>query len=337
MEQFNPIFFQPIYKDYLWGGTRILETFERKEPPGIYAESWEISDRDDGMSRVIDGPFANQTLHELVSTYPQELLGDKSRVKRFPLLLKLIDAHDNLSIQVHPNNTQAAIYGGEPKTEAWYILDAAKNAVVYAGFNDQYSKEEIDGNLPTRGIIPLMHTIRVKKGDLIFIPGGRLHAIGKGCLILEIQQNSNTTYRVYDWDRIDATGNRRPLQLDQARQVICYDDTKNPSITPELLKKTPDYEQWNLLNSTYFTIERWILHTSIEWKQNRRQFDLLFFQSGKGLMKWAGGSHLIKKGMTCLIPAASPPHLEIQKDPSQKLELLRFFTPYSDDVNPREG
>ncbi|MCB1068439.1 MAG: class I mannose-6-phosphate isomerase, partial [Simkania sp.] len=183
MNTLYPLFFKPVYKDYLWGGRRILTEFNRNEPEGIYAESWEVSDRLDGMSLITNGPLKGKTLHDIVQSHPKALFGEAHHSGRFPLLLKLIDAHDNLSIQVHPDDKRAKTYGGEAKTEAWYVLDATEDAVIYAGFNAHYPQEIVNRNLATRDILSMMHTIPVEKGDMIFIPGGRLHAIGKGCFV----------------------------------------------------------------------------------------------------------------------------------------------------------
>jgi len=324
VDNLYPLFFKPVYKDYLWGGNRILTQFERQEPPGVYAESWEVSDRTDGMSIVTNGSYKGKPLQELIKTDPESLLGKNSHQSSFPLLLKLIDAHDNLSIQVHPDDKSAKKYGGEAKTEAWIVLDATEDAVIYAGFNQEYPKDEIDRKLPTCNILSMMNTIPVEKGDVISIPGGRMHAIGKGCLILEIQQNSNTTYRVYDWDRLDSAGIGRPLHLSKAREVIHYADTESPRLTPTLLQETPTYKRWNLLSTSHFEIEKWTINASLKWEMMNDQFDLLFFRRGKGQIKWEGGSHPIEKGSSCLIPARSQ---ELTFQIEEDLELFRFFLP----------
>lgn len=323
MNTLYPLFFKPVYKDYLWGGTRILTEFNRNEPNGIYAESWEVSDRPDGMSVITNGPLKGKSLHDVVHSHPQALLGEAHLADRFPLLLKLIDAHDNLSIQVHPDDERAKTFGGEAKTEAWYVLDATEDAVIYAGFNDHYPQEIVDQKLPTRDILAMMHTIPVEKGDMIFIPGGRLHAIGKGCFVLEIQQNSNTTYRVYDWDRVDSQGNPRDLHLKKARQVIHYDDVVDPRLTPKLLKESATHKQWNLLSASHFEVEKWAIQDEIDWPC-LDQFEILFFRAGSGTLKWEGKTHPITMGTTCLLPAElRSVTLEVKDD----LELLRFYIP----------
>ncbi|MCB1107636.1 MAG: hypothetical protein KDK76_06040 [Chlamydiia bacterium] len=282
-----PLFFTPVYKDYVWGGHQILKRFQRKGPSGKIAESWEVSDREEGMSVVENGPLQGKTLHALFSEEKEELMGKDTHHKRFPLLLKLIDAQDNLSVQVHPSK------GAEAKTEAWYILDSEKDGVVYAGLNQPYPPKEIDEKLPSKEILSLMRTLPVKQGDMISIPGGRLHAIGSGCLIFEIQQCSNTTYRVYDW------GRGRELHLDQAKKVLLYDDDSDPRIPPQVLDETSTYRRTELIRTSYFIVEKWELKKTFTWKKLSDQCEMLFSLEGE--------NSLIPKGRTCLIPARCSP------------------------------
>ena len=317
MDQLYPLFFKPVYKDYIWGGDNIISYFDRHEPPGIYAESWEVSDRQDGMSVIANGPLSGTTLKDLLEKRKGELLGIDSHLFHFPLLLKLIDAHQNLSIQVHPNDDTAKQFGGEAKTEAWYILEAEKNAQIYAGFKTLYPKETIKNSLPTKEILSLMRKISVHKDEVAFIPGGRLHAIGSGCLILEIQQNSNTTYRVYDWERIDRT-----LHIKEAERVIEWNDCKDPMILPILLENKEEYKRWEVVKCPHFTMEKWEISQSIDWEKKNNQFEILFFLNGDGKIL-ASDSYPIKKGMTCLLPAISEKtRLEVNSFP---FTLLRIF------------
>jgi len=300
MELLYPLTFIPVYKDYLWGGTRIPKLFQRSLPDGVYAESWEISDHPDGMSIVQNGPLKGTFLSDLVRNSPKALFGNRT-YPFFPLLLKVIDASQNLSIQVHPS------VGNEAKTEAWMVLEAEPDAVIYAGFKESYSKKTIDAALGTKQILEMMQKIPVKKGDMIFIPGGRLHAIGKGCLILEIQQHSNTTYRVYDWDRTDATGKARPLHLDEARQVLLYNDTENPKRLPP--------------SSSPFTIEKRSFCEDGKWLRERKHFEMIFCADGEGHLKWEEDSLHLKKGTSVLLPANLP---SISAKIEKPLELFVF-------------
>ncbi len=267
-----PLLFTPVYKDYVWGGNRICHHFRRKHCFGKVAESWEVSDRDDGMSIIENGPLKGKTLHELFMEEKTSLMGKDVHHERFPLLLKLIDAQENLSVQVHPDDASAKKFGGEGKSEAWVILDAAPESKIYAGLKGNSLKLEH------------MPTFSPQKGDVFNIPGGRLHAIGAGCLILEIQQNSNTTYRVYDW------GRRRPLHLKKAKQVVLCDDTEDPRVTPKGSE---------LIRTPHFVVEKWTLKESQEWPKLKDQWEILFCLEGE--------NSLVPVGRSCLIPAACPP------------------------------
>ncbi len=203
-----PLKFEPVYKNYPWGGSRIPETYHRNVPAGIYAESWEISDHDDGMSVVSNGPLAGQALHDILKNNPGGILGTNVPGTRFPLLIKLIDAKQKLSVQVHPNDETAAHFGGEAKTEMWYLLGDNKTQ-IYCGLNEGITKESFLQAVEDGTSGKTMRRVPVEKDSAVFVRGGRIHAIDTGCLILEIQQNSNTTYRIYDWGRMGNDGKPR--------------------------------------------------------------------------------------------------------------------------------
>lgn len=304
MSDLYPLFFHPVYKDYIWGGERIIKHFHRKAPPGVYAESWEVSDREDGMSLVENGPLKGKSLHDLMQSHHQELLGKDAEFDRFPLLIKLIDAHDNLSVQVHPNDETAKLYGGEAKTEAWVVLETEVDAVLYAGFREHFPQEEIEKRLPTRDIITLMCTLPANRGDTVFIPGGRLHAIGSGCLLFEVQQNSNTTYRVYDWDRLGKDGKPRPLHLKEASQVILWDDVSHPIVEPTVTQENAECTTFTLVDSDFFHLQRLELRKPNGYKARRDQCEILFLLEGEAKIKHSKGEEKWEKGRSCLIPAA---------------------------------
>ncbi|MCB1082169.1 MAG: mannose-6-phosphate isomerase [Chlamydiia bacterium] len=298
-----PLLFHPVYKDYIWGGARMRHAFSRKEAQGKIAESWEISSHPDGMSIVENGPLKGKTLQELFDTEKKALMGKHAHLEQFPLLLKIIDAQESLSVQVHPST------GKEAKTECWYLLDANPKSVVYAGLKENYSKETILEKLPTDDILTLMRTLPVQKGVMISIPGGRLHAIGAGCLIYEIQQTSNTTYRVYDW------GRGRETHIEEAKQVMRFQDPENPRIPPKLIKKTETFTQTELLRTPLFVVEKWSLNGSIPWEQKENQCEFLFCISGN--------NSLVPPGRSLLLPAACPP----QTIETNGCTLLRTFVP----------
>ncbi|QVL57889.1 MAG: hypothetical protein KFB93_02075 [Simkaniaceae bacterium] len=298
-----PLLFVPVYKDYIWGGDRIARCFHRKEISGKVAESWEISCHKDGMSVVENGPLKGKSLEELFETEREALMGKERGRGQFPLLLKVIDAQDNLSVQVHPHK------GNEAKSECWVILDVEKDSVVYAGLKNHYPKEEILEKLPSKEILSLMRTISVKKGEMISIPGGRLHAIGSGNLIFEIQQTSNTTYRVYDW------GRGRNLHLEEAKEVLLYDDTEDPRISPKLIEETPYYSQMELIRTPLFVVEKWTLNGVQKWQKKENQCEFLFCIEGE--------NSLVPVGRSCLIPASCEP-ITIE---TEKCMFIRTFVP----------
>ena len=220
MSPLYPLLFEPVYQDYIWGGQRIAATYGREIDLPVCAESWEISERAEGMSVVSNGPLAGTSLESLIDMHGEALLGQAGR---FPLLIKIIDAAKTLSVQVHPNNDNAAQVNGEPKTEMWYILAADPEACVYLGTEEGVDANTFADAIKQGTVEELLHRIPVKAGDAVFVPGGTMHAIGAGCLLMEVQQNSNTTYRVYDWGRVGHDGQPRELHIDQALTVTQWD------------------------------------------------------------------------------------------------------------------
>ena len=240
----------------MWGGRRLETKFDKKLPPKIrIGESWEIVDRPEAQSVVRDGPLRGKTLHDLWTQHRQELFGGVADRPRFPLLIKLLDANEKLSLQVHPTEKVAAKLGGEPKTEFWYVAAADPDAGLFVGLKEAMTREQFEGALRSGTIAEHVHTIRVKGDDAMFLPAGRLHAVGAGNLLIEIQQNSDTTYRVYDWDYVDEKGKPRQLHVDQALECIDFSDCK-----PQLLQPKGEL----LLKSALFEIQKWTLDSPRE-------------------------------------------------------------------------
>ena len=298
-----PLLLRPIYKNYIWGGNRIPLLFQRSPNEKPIAESWELSAHQDGMSQVENGPLKGTSLAQLMRTEKKALMGKHTDLKAFPLLVKLIDAQEDLSIQVHP------FKGEETKNECWIVLDAEQTSVVYAGFKTVHSKEEVAQKLSTSEIISLMQTIPAKKGAVFWIPGGRLHGIGRGCVIFEVQQSSNTTYRVYDW------GRGRTCHLEQAKEVICSSDIEDPCMAPKWIKKTAYYSQIELIRTPFFIVEKWLLYGTQPWNKKEDQFEILFSLNGF--------NSLVPLGRTCLLPAKCPP-LTIE---NKGCAFLRIYLP----------
>ncbi|YCM45528.1 type I phosphomannose isomerase catalytic subunit [Verrucomicrobiaceae bacterium 227] len=221
----EPITFSPLYMTRVWGGRSLETTYARPLPDTQpYGESWEISDREQEQSIVEQGPFAGKSLHELWTNHREQLFGPGLTGDRFPLLIKILDARDDLSIQVHPPQAIAGKLGGEPKTEMWYIADCDPDAKLYVGFKDGVSRDDFGTSLVEGTVAQKVHAITPSPGESIFIPSGRLHAIGAGFLIYEIQQNSDTTYRVFDWNRLGLDGQPRELHVEKSMQSIDFDD-----------------------------------------------------------------------------------------------------------------
>ena len=254
MSKFNltgPLTFQPIFMERIWGGRRLETEFGKPLPPNKpIGESWEIVDRPEAQSVVANGPLKGKTLHDLWMQDRHGIFGDLPDSERFPLLVKLLDAQEKLSLQVHPPDDVAKILGGEPKTEFWYVAAADPKAELFAGLKTSMTREQFRQELIQGKIADKVHRIRVKAGDAMFLPAGRFHAVGGGNLLVEIQQNSDTTYRVFDWNRVGEPGKTRTLHVDEALQSIDFNDVAPKLEEPkgELLVQDALFEvqKWNL-------------------------------------------------------------------------------------------
>ena len=242
----SPLFFEPLFQERAWGGRRLESAFGRRLPPGKrIGESWEIADRPEAQSVVRQGPWAGRTLHELWSDHRREVFGEKvPDFPRFPILAKLLDAKEKLSLQVHPAT------GDEAKSEMWFFIAADAGAEIYAGLEREVTRDQFVQAVEKGGAAQLVHRIAVKSGDAFFVPSGRLHAIGAGNFLLEIQQNSDTTFRLFDWNRHSPVGAARELQIEKALQSIDFDDFEPGLIAPagETLLECPHFvvEKWHL-------------------------------------------------------------------------------------------
>lgn len=237
----------------VWGGRRLETLYGKSLPQGAtIGESWEIVDREEAQSVVHRGDLRGATLHELWTKHRREIFGAKCPASaRFPLLVKLLDARKTLSVQVHPPAALAEILGGEPKTEMWYFLQCEPTAHIYAGLKKGLTRHQFEDLLSHGEIQQALHRIEVREGDSIFIPSGRMHAIGAGSVIAEIQQNSDTTYRVFDWNRLGSDGRPRALHVEQSLRSIDFNDYE-----PGLI--SPDGE--SLVKCANFEVERWELN-----------------------------------------------------------------------------
>jgi mannose-6-phosphate isomerase len=247
----SPLTFEPIFMERIWGGRWLETRFGKRLPAGMrVGESWEIVDRPEAQSLVRDGPLRGRTLHQLWMEDREEIFGDVPNAARFPLVAKLIDAREELSLQVHPPSEVAKALGGETKDELWYVLDAVPDAQIYAGLRRGVTREQFESALENSSVAELVHRIPVKDGDVIFMPSGRLHTMGHGILVAEIQQNSDTTYRVFDWNRVGTDGKPRRLHVNEAMQSIDFTD-----IEPNLIQPRGE----TLVRDSVFVVEKWDL------------------------------------------------------------------------------
>jgi mannose-6-phosphate isomerase len=234
-----PFVFKPIFKERIWGGRSLERLYEKSLPPKVpIGESWEISDRPGDVSVIANGPLAGKDLRWLMEHHERELLGDaKSAHGRFPLLIKILDAEEKLSLQVHPPAHKAAELRGEPKTEAWYIANAAPGAELYVGLKRGVTRAEFEQKIKTGEVAECFHRVPVRAGDTMFLPSGRVHAIGGGLVIFEIQQNSDTTYRVFDWNRVGLDGKPRDLHIAESLASIDFGDFEPAPVAGKFSKE----------------------------------------------------------------------------------------------------
>ncbi len=298
MADLYPIKLAPSFKDYLWGGTRLKTEFNKQSDLDRVAESWELSAHKDGQSTVAEGVYEGLTLTSYLEAVGRGALGTNSeKYDYFPLLIKLIDAKGDLSVQVHPSDTYALEHEGEyGKTEMWYILDCDEGAALYYGFTRDITREEYEAAIREGKLTDILNRVPVKAGDVFFIPAGTVHAIGAGILICEIQQNSNTTYRVYDYNRRDKDGNLRPLHIEKALEVS--ELKKSPEL-PEI----PEGDDIPLAECGYFTVRRLRIRGEGTVTADGKSFVSLTVTRGAGSLSYIGGEIAFTKGDTLFIPA----------------------------------
>lgn len=291
---------RPSYKDYLWGGHRLVEKYNKEFDGDILAESWELSCHPDGPSYVVNGSYAGKTLQEYIDLEGKKVLGNNcQKFEEFPILVKFIDAKDNLSIQVHPDNEYALKNEGQyGKTEMWYIMDCEEGAFLYYGFKKEVSKEEFEERIKTDTLLEVLNAVPVQKGDVLFIEAGTIHAIGKGIVIAEIQQNSNVTYRVYDFGRVGKDGKKRELHIDKAVEV-----TNRVPIS----RKNTCYP--HVASCDYFTVDclnmDGKLMSSMKGSVNEDSFVSILIMEGEGTISCGEKEITYRKGDSFFMSAGS--------------------------------
>lgn len=291
---------KPSFKDYLWGGHRLVDDYQKEYDGEILAESWELSCHPDGPSYITNGKYAGKTLREFIETEGKEVLGTNcERFEDFPILAKFIDARDSLSIQVHPDNAYALKYEGQyGKTEMWYVMDCEPGAYLYYGFNREVSAEEFAERIEKETLEEVLNKVEVHKGDVLFIEARTLHAICKGILIAEIQQNSNLTYRIYDYGRVGADGKKRELHVEKALKVT----DRFP-----VVKNTDAYP--HVADCEYFTVDKLYLDGtlmgSVKGTVDKSSFVSILFMEGEGQISCGGEVLPYRKGDSFLLTADS--------------------------------
>ncbi len=299
-----PFVFQPIFKERVWGGRSLERLYQKRLPPATpIGESWDISDRPGDASTIANGPLAGRDLRWLMENHASELLGSvQAQNGRFPLLIKLLDARQTLSLQVHPPASEAARLGGEPKTEMWYVADASPEAELYAGLKAGVTREGFAACIQTGQVAECLHRVPVQQGDAIFLPSGRVHAIGAGLVIFEIQQNSDTTYRVFDWNRSGLDGKPRALHIAESLACIDFKDFEPALIEREYSSKN-GLESRTLAHDPLFRVE--LLRAKVQARPPVAQTGLHIIGVVKGGVYVDGNQHPVElqKGEFCLIPA----------------------------------
>lgn len=300
-----PMRLHPCYKEYLWGGTRLKTEYGKTDAPDTTAESWELAAHTDGTCTVADGPYTGMSILDLGNLDRAGIWGTACKAPVFPLLVKLIDAKKDLSIQVHPSDETALLACGEQgKAEMWYIVDCEPQACLYFGFSKRVSKEEFLRRAKDGSICEVLNRVPVARGDVFYILPGTIHAIGAGIVIAEIQQNSNTTFRVYDYQRRGADGKLRPLHLDRAAEVLSYDP-----IVPEECKANscvsfPEFTMTEMFSCRYFRAYRVDVRKCVELLCDGQSFHHVLCVEGAAMIHAHGQSYPIECGESYLMPAA---------------------------------
>ena len=328
-----PLRFQPIFRQYLWGGRRLGSLLNKSiGSDDDYAESWELVDRANDQSVVTHGALQGKSLSELILEFGKDLVGSncfeqinstelpEQLRQRFPLLLKYLDAHRVLSVQVHPDDS----YGmkmGEPdlgKTEAWFVVHAEPESKIYAGLKKGVTQSDLRIALEKGKVEECLHVICPNAGDCVFIPAGTVHAIGSGLVIAEIQQSSDTTFRLFDWNRVDKSGKARPLHIDQSFDVIDFD--RGP-VEPQVAKPMENGRTENLVDCDKFVLNRWSFEEPVSINTEGR-FRILTVTDGTTIVEGDPSGDELAQGQTIFIPAACS---TVELKPVGKVSLLEIY------------
>ena len=305
----TPMKMKPVFKEYIWGGTGFKDKFNMETGTETASEAWEVSTNKNGMSVIANGEFEGKTIDDAIAVLKNELVGDYVYEKyggKFPLLIKLLDCADKLSVQVHPDDEYAKKNenGGYGKTEMWYILDAKPGAKLIYGFSSDITKEEFKNALDNGNIEKILNYVDVEAGDVFFIKAGTLHALLDGLMVAEIQQNSDTTYRVFDYNRTDKNGKQRELHIEKSLDVTNLKSSAgNEKIKADAVKAGKGNYETALVKSSFFNTNKYSIKEKIGFVSSKNSFDVVIITKGSARMFYDGGSISVKAGESVLIPA----------------------------------
>ncbi len=320
-KQLYPIRFKPILKEKIWGGQKLNKVLNKSSLAENVGESWEISDVEGDTSIITNGSLKGTSLKELQKDYKHQLIGEKNYEvfgDKFPLLIKFIDAKQDLSIQLHPNDELAAKrHNSFGKTEMWYVMQADDDANLIVGFNQKVTPEKYLKHLEDKTLTEILNFDKVKTGDTYFIEVGRVHAIGAGVLLAEIQQTSDITYRVYDWDRVDDQGNERELHNDLAIDAIDFDMKDDFRVSYSKIQNQSN----KMVSCPYFTTSFMHITETISMLNDKDSFFIYMCVEGEATIQSESFSETIKKGETILMPAA----LKTYQITSENAHLLQVY------------
>lgn len=311
----KPFLLKPVGKDYLWGGSRLNDDFAKEIDMSPLAESWECSTHPDGTNTIASGRHSGHTLSQILQDYPEYLGSHSKDLKELPILIKLIDAKNDLSVQVHPNDAYAMENenGSNGKTEMWYVMDATQDAKLIYGLSHDTDRETLKKGIEQGTVEKYLQKIPIKKDDVFYIEAGTIHALGKGTLVAEIQESSNLTYRLYDYDRIDKNGNKRQLHIERALDVANLRKSPEPRQNLRVLKYRQGCATEFLCRCKYFQVERMLINTErlremVRFKTTELSFEVLLCIDGCGTVSYDENEIInFFRGDCIFIPACSVP------------------------------
>ena len=319
---FYPLTFQPILKERVWGGRNLERLYQKPLPSGQrIGESWEISDRPEGISVVANGPLAGRTLRWLMENHRRDVLGQNASPSGpFPLLIKILDATETLSVQVHPPPKVAALLQGEPKTELWYLAEASPEAALFVGLRAGVTRGAFEESIAAGTVAECLHRVPVQTGDVMFLPSGRLHAIGAGSVIFEVQQNSDTTYRVFDWNRTGLDGKPRPLHIAESLQCIDFEDIE-PGVIASKYSRNETFKVRYLVDNALFRIDACLVNRNKHFHLRSESAQILGVLQGRLRLTHPDGELVLSAGGFCLLPACLE---RVSVDTERRAEFLHI-------------